>query len=244
MSARNQHNRSMKKALLFITAALLAACANNGHKEEETFMDCMMLPAAEMIDWEKPLFSIDDEGDTITRCLYDDQGRLSKILSDYDNKGIPGCITTYTYDGNIAHVTSSCEPGQEEIIVFEDESCTKIIEEAGQKYEYDDQGRISKITIGNRAITYKYTIDEATGLVHAEISDSYLIQQDEDRDKYGRLVYESRVNDEDIYTTTYTYEGNVCRARVENKLHVKNDFGGVPGLEDVFTDEYEYLIYY
>ena len=244
MSARNQFDHNMKKCLLLISAALLAACANNGIKEEEATMDCMMLPAAAMIDWEKPLFSIDDEGDTITRCLYDEQGRLSKILSDYDNKGIPGCVTTYSYNGNVAHVTFSCEPGYEEVIVFEDESCTKILEDTGQKYVYDDQGRISKIIIGNRVISYTYTVDEATGIVHTEISDNYMLQQDEDRDEYGRLLYESRVNDEDIYTTTYTYEGNVCHARVENKLHVKNDFGGVPGLEDVFTDEYEYLIYY
>jgi hypothetical protein len=71
-----------------------------------------------------------------------------------------------------------------------------------------------------------------------------MIQQDEDRDEYGRLLYESRVNDEDIYTTTYTYEGNVCRARVENKIYVKDKFGGIPDLDDVFTDAYEYLIYY
>ena len=57
-------------------------------------------------------------------------------------------------------------------------------------------------------------------------------------------MYESHVNDMDIYTTTYTYEGNVCRARVENTIYVKDKFGGIPDLDDVFTDAYEYLIYY
>lgn len=237
----------MKKYLLLISAALLASCANNSNNDPEVAVDGLTPSTAEIvnaIDWEKPMFSIDDHGDTITRCIYDEKGRLSKILTDYDDNGIPGCVTTYTYDGNKAHVTFSCEPGYEEDIVYADASCTKVLEESGQIYEYDDQGRISKIIIGNNEITYDYTVDEETGIVHAEISGNYLIHQGEDRDEYGRLVYESHVNDMDIYTTTYTYEGNVCRARVENTIYVKDKFGGIPDLDDVFTDAYEYLIYY
>ena len=237
----------MKKFLLLISAALLAACANNSSNDEECAMEALMPSAAELvnaIDWERPQFSIDDHGDTITRCLYDDQGRLTQILTDYDDHGIPGCITTYTYDGNKAHVTYSCEPGYEEDIVYADASCSKIMEDTGQIYEYDDQGRLSKIIIGNNEITYEYTVDEKTGIVHAEISGNYLVHQGEDRDEYGRLIYESHVNDMDIYTTTYTYEGNVCRARVENTIYVKNEFGGIPDLDDVFTDASEYLSYY
>lgn len=239
----------MKKYLLLVLAALLAACANNNNNnnEPEVSVDGLAASAAEIvnaIDWERPMFSIDDHGDTITRCIYDEQGRLSKILTDYDDNGVPGCVTTYTYDGNKAHVTFSCEPGYEEDIVYADASCTKVLEEFGQIYEYDDQGRISKIIIGNNEITYDYTVDEETGIVHADISGNYLIHQDEDRDELGGLVYESHVNDLDIYTTTYTYEGNVCRARVENTIYVKDKFGGIPDLDDVFTDAYEYLIYY
>lgn len=243
----------MKKYLLLVVAAMLAACANtNGNKTDKDADKDNLTPATTLenvdnpneIDWEKPKYSIDDQGDTITRWIYDEQGRLSKILTDYDDAGIPGCVTEYSYNGNTAHVVFSCEPGYEEDIIYADESCTKILENSGQIYEYDDEGRLSKIVIGGNEITYEYSYFNEGENQHAEIYGNYL-NHVEDRDKYGRLTFESHVEGAiDAYSTYYTYEGNVCHAKVENIIYKKGDFGAVPDLEDFYTDEYEYDIYY
>lgn len=236
----------MKKALLLIAVALLAACANNNGTD--TAKDNTAAPQTEAIekphevDWEKPQYSIDDHGDTIARWIYDERGRLSKFLTDYDDEGVPGCITEYKYDGNKAHVVFSCEPGYEEDITYADESCTKILENSGQIYEYDEEGRISKITFGNNEITYDYYFTE-DGYIHADIIGN-LFQQMEERDELGRLISESYVDGLDIYSTTYTYEGNVCYAHVENTIYEKDAASGIPDLEKSYVDEFVYTIYY
>lgn len=243
----------MKRVLFLISVALLAACTNtNGNKTDNDANKVNLTPTTTLenvekpheIDWEKPQYSIDDHGDTITRWIYDDQGRLSKILTNYDDAGLPGCVTEYSYNGNKAHVVFSCEPGYEEDIIYADESCTKILENSGQIYEYDEEGRLSKIIFGNNEITYDYSYLNEGEILHVQIDGIYL-NQFEERDKLGRLISESHIEGAmDAYSTTYTYEGNVCHARVENIIYKKGDFGAVPDLEDSYTDEYEYDIYY
>lgn len=237
----------MKKALLLIAAALFAACANNNGtdtaKDTTTATQSEVIEKTHEVDWDKPQYSIDDHGDTITRWIYDERGRLSQILTDYD-EGVPGCITVYTYTGNKAHVVFGCEPGYEEDITYADESCTKVLENSGQVYEYDEEGRLSKIIFGNNEITYDYSFLNEGEILHVQIDGNYL-NQFEERDKLGRLISESHIEGAmDAYSTFYTYERNVCHARVENIIYKKGDFGAVPDLEDSYTDEYEYDIYY
>ncbi len=240
----------MKKILLLVSAALLAACANNTNNTEKPATNDTVPNVVKDtekptgIDWDKPQYSIDDHGDTIARWLYDERGRLSKILTDYNDEGVPECITEYTYTGNKAHVVFSCEPGYQEDITYADESCTKIIENSGQIYEYDEEGRLSKIVIGNNEITYDYSYTNEGDVLHADISGNYL-NQIEERDKLGRLIYESHIEGGlDAYSTTYTYEGNMCYARVENIIYKKDEMGSIPDLEDSYTDEFVYVIYY
>ena len=66
----------MKKYLLLVVAAMLAACANtNGNKTDNDANKVNLTPTTTLenvekpheIDWEKPQYSIDDHGDTITR---------------------------------------------------------------------------------------------------------------------------------------------------------------------------------
>lgn len=236
----------MKKALLFISAALLAACANNNGNADNDNTATPQTEAIEKtheVDWEKPQYSLDDHGDTISRWIYDERGRLSQILTDYDDKGVPRCVTQYTYTGNNkAHVVCSCQLGYTEDITYTDESCTKIHENNGQIYEYDEEGRISKIIIGNNEITYDYSITK-DGYIHADIIGN-LFQQMEERDGMGRLISESYVDGMDIHSTTYTYEGNVCHVRVENTIYEKDGDGDIPDLDKSNVNEYEYDIYY
>lgn len=242
----------MKKALLFISVALLAACANNNTNtnttntaNEDVIQNALeVVETPHVVDWEKPQYSIDDHGDTITRWIYDERGRLSQILTNYNDEGKPECITNYSYTGNKAHVVFSCEPGYEEDIAYADESCTKILENSGQIYEYDEEGRLSKIIIGGMEVTYDYSYLNEGEILHVQIDGNYL-NQFEERDSLGRLISESHIEGAmDAYSTTYTYEGNVCHARVENIIYEKGDFGAVPDLENSYTDEYEYEIYY
>lgn len=240
----------MKKILLLISAALLAACANNNGTATDAANDNTATHQTETVEknhevnWDKPQYSIDDHGDTIARWIYDEQGRLSKFLTDYDDDGVPGCITEYSYTGNKAHVVFSCEPGYEEDITYADESCTKILENSGQIYEYDEEGRLSKIVIGNNEITYDYSYLNEGDILHADISGNYL-NQVEERDELGRLIYESHIEGGlDAYSVTYTYEGNMCYAHVENTIYMKDEMGSIPDLEDSYTDEFVYVIYY
>lgn len=240
----------MKKILLLVSAALFAACANNTNNTEKPATNDTVPNVVKDtekptgIDWDKPQYSIDDHGDTIARWLYDERGRLSKILTDYNDEGVPECITEYTYTGNKAHVVFSCEPGYQEDITYADESCTKIIENSGQIYEYDEEGRLSKIVIGNNEITYDYSYLNEGDVLHADISGNYF-NQVEERDILGRLIYESHIEGGlDAYSTTYTYEGNMCYARVENIIYKKDEMGSIPDLEDSYTDEFMYVIYY
>ena len=231
----------------------MAACANSNNndttltsatKDNATAVAVEAVEKPHVVDWEKPQYSIDDHGDTITRWIYDERGRLSQILTNYDDEGKPECITTYTYTGNKAHVVFSCEPDYEEDITYADESCTKILENSGQVYEYDEEGRLSRILIGGMEITYDYSYLNEGEILHVQIDGNYL-NQFEERDELGRLISEGHIEGAmDAYSTTYTYEGNVCHARVENVIYEKGDFGAVPDLEDSYTEEYEYDIYY
>ena len=240
---------SMKKVLFLISAVILAACTNsktntNNANIDNTTHAVVAASVPHVVDWKKPQYSIDDHGDTITRWIYDERGRLLQILTNYDDEGKPGCITDYSYIGNKAHIVFSCEPGYEEDITYADESCTKILENSGQVYEYDEEGRLSKIIIGNNEITYDYSYLNEGKILHVQIDGNYL-NQFEERDELRRLISESHIEGAmDAYSTTYTYEGNVCHARVENIIYKKGDFGAVPDLEDSYTDEYEYEIYY
>lgn len=242
----------MKKILLLISAVLLAACTNSNNNNPTTTNAANNNVAASVVktvetpkevDWDKPQYSLDDHGDTITRWIYDERGRLAQIFTNYDDEGVPNCITVYTYTGNKAHVVFTCEPGYQEDITYADESCTKIIENSGQIYEYDEEGRLSRIIIGNSEITYDYSIIEDGAITHADISGN-LFQQKEERDKLGRLTYESYVDGLDIYSTTYTYEDHVCHVRVENTIYEKDGVGGISDLDNTYIEEYEYDIYY
>ena len=237
----------MKKALLLISAALLAACANNNGtdtaKDNTATHQTEVVEKTHEVDWDKPQYSLDDHGDTITRWIYDERGRLSQILTDYD-EGVPGCITQYKYDGNKAHVVFSCEPGYEEDIIYADESCTKILENSGQVYEYDEEGRLSRILIGGMEITYDYSLTE-DGSTLVDITGNNMLRQYEEKDELGRVTAEGWVDYHmDMRSTTYTYEGHVCHAKVENIIYEKDEFGGTPDLNKSNVEEYEYEIYY
>lgn len=238
----------MKKILLLISTVVLAACTNsNNNNSTTTNATASVVKTVETpkeVDWDKPQYSLDDHGDTITRWIYDERGRLAQIFTNYDDEGVPNCITVYTYTGNKAHVVFTCEPGYQEDITYVDENCTKVLENSGQIYEYDEEGRLSKIIIGNNEITYDYSYLNEGKILHVQIDGNYL-NQFEERDELGRLITESHIEGAmDAYSTTYTYEGNVCHARVENIIYEKGDFGVVPDLEDSYIEEYEYDIYY
>jgi len=242
----------MRKSHLFAASLMLLVACNTNPKQEskveptndkENIALSATADTPKTIDWEKPMYSIDDHGDTITRWVYDERGRLSKILYNFDDLGQPKCVNEYVYNGNKAHVTFSCEEGYEEDITYTDASCNKILENSGQIYQYDADGRLEKIIIGNMETTYDYEYNAQTGLTEIQISDSF--NHVEHRDSLNRLVYESYIeNGLDVYSTTYTYEGNVCHAVVENTIYVKDESGAIPDLENFYVDTYEYEIYY
>jgi len=230
----------MKKLLFLLTVALLAACSSNNKPAENTDNSAKK---SHVVDWDKPLYCIDDHGDTITKWVYDDEGRLLKMLSSYNDEGKPGCINEYTYNGNRAHVTFSCDEGYEEDIVYAEDDWDKILENSGQIYQYDEQGRLSKILIGNIETTYDYTYNPETGLTEVQISDQFMHIQH--LDSLKRVVFDSYIeNGLDAYSTTYTYNGRECLARVENTIFEKDEFGQIIDPENSYVDEYEYYIYY
>ena len=84
--------------LSLASLAILAGCASNGNKQNAQ-NDTEQQPAQYVddgIDWEKPLYAIQSNGDTTYRYEYDAEGRMSKELLRYDYVDV---ITNYVYDG-------------------------------------------------------------------------------------------------------------------------------------------------
>jgi len=101
--------------LSLASLAVLAGCASNGNNQTAQNVDSTASavtetqpepqpaqPVDDGIDWEKPLYEIQSNGDTAYRLEYDANGRITKKFADYYEENRCGCIVYYNYDDTMA----------------------------------------------------------------------------------------------------------------------------------------------
>lgn len=172
-----------------------------------------------VINWNKPLYSLDEKGDTIERWMYNEKGLRVKYIRYNDVND----IFEYSYDG--CKVTETMIFATQKITnvsEYSDETYTKLIGYNGKKFDlsadgkvmvsykdgrtwrhtYDNQGRILKIV----ADRMPDTEDEA--LEYTYMDNGHVIEADffgfVERDNLGRNVK----SEGDCSETVWTYEGN------------------------------------
>ncbi len=129
--------------LSFASLAVLAGCASNGNNQNAQ-NDTEQQSAQYVddgIDWEKPLYAIQSNGDTTFRYEYDAEGRISKELLRYDYGDI---ITNYVYDGkgnlvsqNELHLSDGSEVEVEKTNKYDSQN--RLIESFCGAYEEQDE---------------------------------------------------------------------------------------------------------
>lgn len=90
-------------------------------------------------NWKKPLFSLDEKGDTVCRWKYNDKGLLVCFnAQDWEER--------YTYDGTTVTYRrfNDGKEDQKNVTVYADETYTKVVSVNGNKFEYNEQGKVVK----------------------------------------------------------------------------------------------------
>jgi hypothetical protein len=142
--------------LSLASLAVLAGCASNGNNQNAQ-NDTEQQPAQPVddgIDWEKPLYAIQSNGDTTFRYEYDAEGRISKELLRYDYGDI---ITNYVYDGkgnlvsqNELHLSDGSEVEVEKTNKYDSQN--RLIESFCGAYEEQDESVTTFKYEGNKRI--------------------------------------------------------------------------------------------
>ena len=134
-----------------LTLTILSGCASKNNNNTATTGDSPATVAAsdpepaqsvdDGIDWEKPLYAIQSNGDTTYRYEYDAEGRISKELLRYDYGDI---ITNYVYDGkgnlvsqNELHLSDGSEVEVEKTNKYDSQN--RLIESFCGAYEEQDE---------------------------------------------------------------------------------------------------------
>ncbi|MDD6001766.1 MAG: hypothetical protein PUC50_06200 [Bacteroidales bacterium] len=129
--------------LSLASLAVLAGCASNGNNQnaQNATEQQPAQPVDDGIDWEKPLYAIQSNGDTTYRYEYDAEGRISKELLRYDYGDI---ITNYVYDGkgnlvsqNELHLSDGSEVEVEKTNKYDSQN--RLIESFCGAYEEQDE---------------------------------------------------------------------------------------------------------
>ena len=154
--------------LSLASLAVLAGCASNGNNQNAQNVDSTASAVTEIqpepqpaqpvddgIDWEKPLYEIQSNGDTSYRLEYDAKGRISKKFADYYEENRCGCIVYYNYDDN-GNLTS--------YDYYDPISGSEI--ETTDTYTYDSQNRLVETYYGadggEETSTTKYEGNKST----------------------------------------------------------------------------------
>ena len=196
-------------------------------------------------DWTKPLYCIGVDDDTVAKWVYDNQGRIAKILMNFDKEGHPNYVRTYEYIGDTIFATFHYKDGsQNHKRTYESDY------QEGFFAGYDDQGLLDYISIN---YTPEHTFDYS--FMHPIEVDEYgeALEEPGDQlydwrveyDELGRITEDSRiVRGLDIEATYYQYEDRVCHGRAYYLLYARDEDGFITEDYDTTEIEYYYDIYY
>lgn len=152
----------MKRMLLWIVVAMLAACTNlNNTKTTLPEQDADTQASERVVDWSKPQYCLDMHDDTIVRWVYDQTGQLSQLYIlgelyegefagedntsdgsyiEFDSKGRLHVIVQGTDEATYRYEFTYGYEGEEE---EDDEAWHSPYEEDDVEMEYDDLDRVT-----------------------------------------------------------------------------------------------------
>lgn len=142
----------MKKSFYLIPALalVLASCggqkasqnqeseANNVEQQEVEIESAD--PITKKVNWDKPIFALDENGDTVQRWIYNDKGQLIENVN-----GITDRDTYYSYDANGNVVSAECDKSSEYWTYDElGRVSTYHNEFLGARWQYEYDGNMCK----------------------------------------------------------------------------------------------------
>ena len=196
-------------------------------------------------DWNKPLYCIGVDDDTVAKWVYDEQGRIAKILFNFGQDGHPSCVRTYEYVGDTTFATFHCKDGTQNRRRAYDSDYQE-----GFFAAYDGQGWLQYLEINyTPENTFEYSfmspieVDEYGEALEEPGDQEYDWRVE--YDELGRITEDSRiVRGLDIEATYYEYEGRVCHGRAYYLLYARDEDGFITEDYDTTEIEYYYDIYY
>lgn len=253
----------MKKITLatMAIAIMAASCGSNNSSNNPQNADTAKAAAAQepaakedvsptkkkQTNWEKPLCTINEKGDSIEVWRYNDKGLL--VYYKYENGSQPS-IREYSYSGSTK--TETWED-QKYIHVYADDSFAKETECNGKKFEFDSNGKIVKgYDIYGFCNNYEYNDDGSIKQICTEIEEGYSdcdcysysngitrIENEGiimEKDSQGRLISETEKGIEGS-ETKYQYSGNIRTASV-------TDLGQAEDGSQIAVGQRTYKTYY
>ena len=175
------------------------------------------------VNWDMPLYTISEKGDTIEKWVYNGKGLLIKHIGEY-------CNEDFKYDyNNFTKTTINNNNGKTLTETYTDDSFTCLaVSSNGVKYEYypnnvlksetasdgsvttynyNERGDISRIVLESDFFTIEYENEYGDSCIVSE-SDSFIIEYKYEYDDKGRITSVEVEEDDLIRTYRYTYEAN------------------------------------
>ena len=207
---------------ILCASAVLAGCASNNSNQNAQNVDSTASAATETksesqvlddgIDWEKPLYSLDEKGDTSDVYQYNAAGKLVKHSNYYEKHLMSGSKYYYDAAGN----DTSC------VSFFVDES--QELPCGGFSKKFDSQNRVIAYEMngesesesstyryeGNKKITESESYSEE---IYKDVIETYFDADGNDTLEIDKSQLVRRADDTepdytvkpDIYTTRFTY---------------------------------------
>lgn len=238
----------MRNTLFLILASLtLANCSsNNAEQQPASAGDAQQAATTEpassqqqlkkYVNWDKPLYTLNSDGDTIERWFYNDKNLLIKHISEFES-------IEYKYDyNNLTKTTVNKSTNETSVETYTDDTFTYISVSAdGYKYEYYPYNVLKSKMTADGAVNYIYN---ERGDIKEEAANNYSIYYEYEFDDQGRITKVTETPDN--IETTYTYnadgsitENNDIALTVIDALGrmASVDFHGSEGFAEYYTYE-------
>lgn len=207
----------MKKQFLTLAsvALIMASCGNSANQQNNgsNAESSAVASADSKVDWKKPLYAINENGDTITKWQYDDKG----MMMSCEYLGEDPTSYYYNEQGDVIHMITDHGDNVLEYSYTYNDKGEKITEEDDGEvynytYKYDEKGRKTEVSVDGEVMT-SYTYDDNAKTITTTTSYDCLVEKEDGR----KVKYEWQIEAEDGMSETYEYQGNCETAKAYHK---------------------------